>query len=62
MTKTWEVEVRVNGETILTIGSNHLSGVEDPDADIIRTCAEHLLGFVGPVRDSKVVTDDDVPF
>jgi hypothetical protein len=47
--QSWEVEVRVNGETILTIGNNHLCGIEDIDshADVVRTCAEHLSSFIG---------------
>ncbi len=49
MAQTWEVSVSVDGETVLTIGSNHLSGVEDIDrhADAIRSCAQHLLAFIG---------------
>lgn len=47
--ETWAVSVDVNAETILTIGSNHLSGVnniEDYRQTIIN-CAKHLLAFVG---------------
>lgn len=46
----WEVEVRVNGERILTIGRDELSGVSDIErhAGIVRTCAEHLASFIGP--------------
>ena len=47
--KHWAVSVAVNGETILTIESNCLSGIEDigPHEDTIRTCANHLLSFIG---------------
>lgn len=47
--KTWEVEVRVNGTDILTIGSSHLCGVNNIDdyADTVRMAAEHLLAFIG---------------
>lgn len=46
----WEVEIRVCGERILTIGHEHLSGLADIDkyADVVRTCAEHLMSFIGP--------------
>lgn len=45
----WSVTVAVDGETVLTIESNCLSGVSDIDqhSEAIRTCARHLLGFVG---------------
>lgn len=50
----WAVEVRVNGETILTIESNCLSGKSDlteTDFDTIRTAANNLLSFAGkPAR------------
>lgn len=47
--ETWEVTVSVNGESILTIGSSHLSGVDNIDdyADRIRDCALHLRSFIG---------------
>ena len=46
----WEVVVRVNGTSILAIGSNHLSGITNVDdyADTVRRAAEHLLSFIGP--------------
>lgn len=45
----WGVEVRVNGEHVLTMESNCLSGRElsDIDEHAIRTSAQHLLAFVG---------------
>lgn len=48
--RQWEVEVRVDGETVLSIGSGYLSGVNDlgPYAATIRNCAEHLMAFIGP--------------
>lgn len=51
----WAVEVRVNGEAILTIESNNnLCGVANIDdyADVVRTCARHLSSFIGPDRQS----------
>ena len=49
----WEVSVNVNGENILTIGHNHLSGIDDIDkyADVVRNCARHLLSFIGDGAD-----------
>jgi hypothetical protein len=45
----WAVDVRVNGEKILTIESNHLSSSSDimDYSDAVRTCAYHLLSFIG---------------
>ncbi len=45
----WAVTVNVNGNPILTIGHNDLSGIENIDdyADIVRNCARHLLSFIG---------------
>ncbi|RUU15501.1 hypothetical protein EOD10_11805 [Mesorhizobium sp. M7A.T.Ca.TU.009.01.3.2] len=47
--KTWEVEVRVNGTDILTIGSNHMCGINNiaDYADTVRMVAEHLRAFIG---------------
>lgn len=47
--KHWGVDVRVNGEHVLTIELNCLSGRElsDVDEHAIRTAARHLLAFVG---------------
>ncbi|MEH2501195.1 hypothetical protein V1290_000006 [Bradyrhizobium sp. AZCC 1578] len=49
MTKvqSWEVSVSVNGESILTIGHNHLAGASEIDAGVIENCAHHLLAFIG---------------
>lgn len=49
---SWEVEVRINGETILTIGglgAAHVAGVENIDeyAETVRQAAAHLESFVG---------------
>lgn len=45
----WEVEVRINGTTALTIGHNHLSGMVNIDefSDVVENCAHHLLAFIG---------------
>lgn len=49
----WEVGLRINGTDILTIGSQHLAGIENIDdyADTVRTAAQHLLSFIGPSQD-----------
>jgi hypothetical protein len=54
MTDHWSVTVRLNGDDIVTIESNFLSGREiGPDEEeAIRTAAHHLLGFVGQERES----------
>jgi hypothetical protein len=45
----WGVDIRINGERVLSIESNSLSGIENISdyADTVRTCAEHLLAFIG---------------
>jgi hypothetical protein len=46
---TWAVTVERDGEPIVTIASNHLSGREltPDDEETIRTAARSLLSFVG---------------
>jgi len=48
-TQHWAVTVSRNGEEIVTIESNCLSGRElsNEDERVIRNAAEHLLSFVG---------------
>jgi hypothetical protein len=48
----WGVDIRINGERVLTIESNSLSGIENISdfADTVRECAEHLLAFIGDKR------------
>jgi hypothetical protein len=45
----WGVDVRINGERVLTIESNCLSGIDNISdyAETVRECAHHLLGFIG---------------
>ena len=46
----WGVDVRVNGEHVLTIESNCLFGksdLSDVDKEAIRLAGKHLLAFVG---------------
>ena len=46
----WGVDVRINGEDILTIESNCLFGksdLSDSELKVIRTAAKHLLAFAG---------------
>ena len=47
----WSVSVSVNGEEILTIAHNFLSGKTEftnAEAQCIRDCARHLEAFIGP--------------
>jgi len=50
----WEVEVRINGESVLTIGTDHIAGREltDEECAAVRTCGEHLISFAGPSESS----------
>lgn len=46
----WGVDVRVNGEAVLTIESNCLFGksdLSDVDKEAIRLAGNHLLAFLG---------------
>lgn len=46
----WGVDVRVNGEDVLTIESNCLFGksdLSDVDKEAIRLAGKHLLAFIG---------------
>ena len=46
----WGVDVRVNGEDILTIESNSLFGksdLSDIELEAVRTAAKQLLAFAG---------------
>jgi len=56
--ESWEVEIRMSGETILTIGSWGLSGIENisDHADLVRHCADHLNAFIGAEE-----TDNQAP-
>jgi len=64
----WSVTVEKDGETILTIESNCLSGKSDLTGDdeaVIRNAAEHLLSFVGQFpRDAsgRDIIPDELPF
>lgn len=47
----WQVAVEVDGLSVLIIGDQHLSGIDDIEklfADIVRLAAGHLLSFIGP--------------
>lgn len=48
----WAVTVERNGERVVTIESNCLSGrdLSPEDQEAIRTAAQHLLSFVGERR------------
>ncbi|MBB5411861.1 hypothetical protein HDG34_005827 [Paraburkholderia sp. HC6.4b] len=49
----WSVTVNVNACDILTIGHNSLIGIDNIEdlAPVVRTCAAHLLSFVGAGAD-----------
>jgi len=55
----WAVSVAVDGESILTIESNCLSGVENIEAyaDDIRHCAHHLIAFIGDPHPASLETE-----
>lgn len=55
MEEVWSVEVKINGENILYISHNELSGSNDVEkyAEEIRYCAKHLLAFIGE-DDSRI--------
>jgi hypothetical protein len=46
---SWSVSVERDGENVVTIASNCLSGrdLSPEDEEAIRTAAQHLLSFVG---------------
>ena len=52
---SWSVTVERDGEKIITIETNCLSGRDlvPGDEDAIRTAAQHLLSFVGTVPDRE---------
>lgn len=58
--QSWEVEVRVNGDHILTIGTTYLAGVSNIEdyADIVRQAGNHLLSFIGPEERQPFIIDD----
>ena len=68
----WSVSVEVDAETILTIGHNSLSGIDDftdAQAQVIRNCAEHLLAFIGspratpiPLADAAAIAEREAEF
>lgn len=65
--QSWEVEVRINGETVLTIGglgAAHVSGIENIDeyAETVRQAAAHLESFVGHAGHNLELKDGDLPF
>ncbi len=68
-TQHWAVAVERNGETVLNIASNFLSGRDlgPEDKATIRTAAEHLLAFIGyeaplPSQDRVRLADRGLKF
>lgn len=57
----WSVSVERDGENVVTIESNCLSGrdLSEQDRATIRHCAAHLLAFVGSGEPSTFLVDDD---
>ena len=49
MEEAWSVEIKINGESVLYISDNELSGIHDIEkyAKEVRYCAENLLAFIG---------------
>lgn len=49
MEEVWSIEIKINGESILCISHNELSGLDDIEkyAEEIRYCAKQLLSFIG---------------
>lgn len=66
MADTWSVEVKRNGESILVIGSESMSGrvpFDEDDEDAIYTAGKHLLAFVEPKHTyHQPATDESIPF
>jgi hypothetical protein len=62
------VEVTVNGESVLEIGHNCISGkaeLTEEDERAIRTAGNHLLAFIGEQersREMDELDEDGVPF
>lgn len=60
MGKIWSVDVSINGENILTIGSDWLSGKSElttEDEGIIKDAADCLLSFIGVPLNQINATD-----
>lgn len=57
--KHWAVEVREDGEPILTIERNSSSSATDIDSyrETIETCMDHLSGFMGLYRQTPEATN-----
>lgn len=47
--RRWAVTVEAEGESVLTLAWNHLSGrdLSGADVEMIRMCAHQLLAFIG---------------
>jgi hypothetical protein len=65
MVENWRVQVDMNGEMIVVIEPNALSGqnMTEEMEDVVRKCAYHLLSFVGekPKRErSQLLLGPDV--
>jgi hypothetical protein len=56
----WSVTVNVNAQSILTIGHNSLSGIDNIEdfAPVVRNCAEHLISFIGVERAQSAEQDE----
>lgn len=64
----WRVAVSIDGEKVLAIEPSMLAGTPDIDkyANEVRTCARHLLAFIGGADEDMTmpalttITDEDV--
>jgi hypothetical protein len=73
MSGWWRVEVKTHDGTLVAIEPGMLAGkgeLSPTEEDVIRECAEHLLGFVGPSepapcflcgRSGEIETDNNGP-
>jgi hypothetical protein len=62
MRSGWCVRVTVFDELVVSISERELCGrdISDTDADLIRSCAQHLLSFVGTKRSDQPLSDPAV--
>lgn len=64
MSESWSVSVELNGENVVTIEPDCLSGrkIGPAEEDAIRSAACHLLAFLGDPPPIRFVTRERIPF
>lgn len=64
MSESWSVSVELNGENVVTIEPNYLSGrsLVPAEKDAIRNAAYYLLAFLGDPPPIRFVTRERIPF